>query len=399
MTPMNSDWMIALGLLSATGGWGPYELSPTPPAAFDAPPVEQWTVPLPGPQLSSATHTELGEPVIHGEEIFIGSAAADALLVLDRRDGRLLRQMPAAGPVQSSPIVAGERVYFSDSSGTTWCYPLDGDVPFWSHYSGAPILSSPTVTADRVYLANVDNLVYALQREDGELAWRYAHRTDPTRTAELELYGAPSPVLSGDEILAGFSDGALISLSADSGDPLWSRRVGEGAYPDLIAAALIHGDEIIVSGYSEPLLAMDRQTQSVRWRLDAGGPQAAVVADEQLIHGGGDGVLRALDGRTGDLLWEWDSDTGAALTRPVPTEAGLLIGASAGSVYLISSGGELLWSYDPGFFLAGVTATPAVDGRQALVVTNAGNLISFVVPNAGPGKKPAPPERPPRGPR
>jgi outer membrane protein assembly factor BamB len=398
MNRMHSDWMIALGLLSATGGWGPYELSPTPPATFDAPPVEQWTVPLPAPILSSATHTELGSPVIHGEEIFIGSAALDALIVLDRRDGRLLRMLPAAGPVQSAPVIFDGRVYFSDSSGTTWCYPLSGDVPFWSHYSGAPILSSPTVTGDRVYLANVDNLVYALQRSDGELAWRYAHRTDPTRTAELELYGAPSPILSGDAVLTGFSDGAFIALSASSGDPLWSRRVGEGAYPDIIAAALTHGDEIIVSGYSEPLLAMDRVTQSVRWRMEVGGAQSPHVDDGRLIHGGGDGILRALDGQTGDLLWEWDSETGGALTRPIDTEAGLLIGASGGSVYLVSDDGELLWTYDPGFFLAGVTANPVVEGRQALVLTNAGNLISFVVPDAGPGRKPMV-ERPPRGPR
>ena len=391
--------MVTLGLLSATGGWGPYELSPTPPASFDGPPVEQWTVPLPGPRLSSASHTELGAPVILGEEIFVGSAAADVLLVLDRRDGRLLRELEAAGPVQASPVVVDDRIYFSDSSGTTWCYPLTGSVPFWSHYSGAPILSPPTVTPDRVYLANVDNLVYALERADGELAWRYAHRTDPTRTAELELYGAPSPVHAGEEILAGFSDGALISLSADTGDPQWSRRVGEGAYPDLIAPAMVLNDEIIVAGYSEPLLAMDRETQSVRWRMDIGGPSEAVSDGERLVHGGGDGILRSIDSQTGDLLWEWDSDTGASLTRPVPTEAGLLIGASAGSVYLISDDGELLWSYDPGHFLAGITSAPAVDGRQAVVLTNAGNLISFIVPDAGPGKKPVPPPRPDRGPR
>ena len=398
MTSLHSDWMIALGLLSATGGWGPYELSPTPPAAFDAPPVEQWRIPLPAPTLSSATHTELGSPVIHGEEIFIGSAALDALIVLDRRDGRLLRTLPAAGPVQSAPIIDSERVYFSDSSGTTWCYPVSGDVPFWSHYSGAPILSSPTITEERVYLANVDNLVYALQRADGELTWRYAHRTDPTRTAELELYGAPSPTQVGDSVLTGFSDGALIALSADTGDPQWSRRVGEGAYPDIIASALSSGDEIIVSGYSEPLLAMDRETQAVRWRMEVGGPQAAVLAGELLIHSGGDGILRAMDGQTGDLLWEWDSETGGALTQPIETEAGLLIAASAGSVYLISGDGELLWTYDPGYFLAGITATPAVNGRQAVVLTNAGNLISFVVPDAGLGKKPQV-ERPGRGPR
>jgi outer membrane protein assembly factor BamB len=115
--------------------------------------------------------------------------------------------------------------------------------------------------------------------------------------------------------------------------------------------------------------------------MDVGGAHPAVSFGDRLLHSGGDGVLRAMDAQTGDLLWEWDSETESALTRPLPTPAGVLVGAAAGSVFLINpEDGEPLWWYDPGYFLAGVTANPAVDGRQAVVLTNAGNLISFVVP-------------------
>ena len=395
-------WMIAMGFLSATGSEGHYTLSsPDVSGEFSSPPVVQWVVPLPVPPHTSASHTELGGPVLHGDEIFIGSAAADALLVLDRRDGHLLRQLPTTAPVQAPVVIDGELLYFSDTSGTTWCYPLEGEEPLWSHYSGAPVLSSPTIADGRVYISNVDNLVYALDAGSGELVWRYAHRIDPTRTAELELYGAPSPVLAGETVLTGFSDGALIALSVEGGEALWSRRVGEGKYPDLIAPAMVREDDILVAGYTEPLLALDRTNQAVRWRLEIGGPQAVVEAEGLLLHGGGDGLLRALDAQTGDQLWEWDSQTGSALTQPIPTPAGLLVGASAGSVYLVNTlTGALLWEYDPGYFLAGVTSTPAVGGRQAVVLTNAGNLISFIVPRSDDAPRSRPMvERPPKGPR
>lgn len=379
-----SDWMISLGLLSVTGGLGPYELSPPNTSGhFDAPPVVQWIVPLPVPPLASATHTERSGPVLHGENIYVGAAGDDGVLVLDRRSGRLLTRMPTTAPVQSSPVITDDMILFTDVSGTTWCYPLEGGEPLWEHYSGAPLLSSPTISGDSVFVANVDGQVYALSLQEGELQWRFAHRTDPGRLAELELYGAPSPIIAGDTVLAGFSDGAVVALSVDSGDPLWTRRVGEGAYPDIIAEPLVREGDLLISGYTEPLLSMDRENQAIRWRQDVGGPHPAVEDGQQLLHSGGDGILRALDSRTGDVLWEWDSDTAAALTRPVSTPGGILVGAAAGTVYLVEpDSGDLVWKYDPGHFLAGITAAPAVEGRQAVVLTNAGHLISFVVPRS-----------------
>jgi len=380
--PPAADWMTTQGFRSVTGELGPHRLSPPDTAgSFDGAPVVNWRVRLPTPPHASATHTERSGPVLSGERIYVGAAGDDGLMVLDRRDGSLLWRMPATAPVQASPVVSGERVFFTDVSGTTYCFPTDGDEALWSHFSGAPLLSPPTVEGGTVYVANVDGQVYALSAEDGSLLWRYAHRTDPGRLAELELYGAPSPVLAGEMLLTGYSDGAVIALRASTGDPLWTRRVGEGAYPDLIAEPAVRESDLLIAGYSEPLISMDRETQAVRWRLDVGGPHPVVESGELLLHSGGDGILRALDALTGDLKWEWDSTTESALTRPIPTAAGVLVGAAAGTVYLIDpETGEERWDYDPGYFLSGVTAAPAVEGRQAVVLTNAGNLVSFVVP-------------------
>ena len=376
-----SDWLVTMGFLSATGGWGSYELSPPQVTGdFDRPPVLQWSVSLLGP--SESAHTEPAEPVLFGDKIYLGSSTVDGLLVLDRRSGRLLSTLPANGPVASAPVFANERIYFADTAGTTWCYAQNTLQLVWEHFSGAPVLAAPTVNESQVFISNVDNLVFALSAEDGSLLWRHAHKADSSRLAELELYGAPSPLISGGEVLAGFSDGTLLALDPVEGNAIWQRRVGEGQYPDLISSPIIHDDAIVISGYSEPLLSMTEDL-SVRWRLDVGGAHSAVGVGTALLHGGGDGILRSVDSQTGVVRWSWDSGTASALTRPVLTEAGVLVGASSGSVYLVDlDSGDLVWSYSPDYFLSGVTATPAVDGRQVVVLTNAGNLLGFVVPPA-----------------
>ena len=376
------DWLFATGLAIAPSERGPANYSGT----FADAPVLTWRVPLPGPPVASATHSELGGPLLAGDFIYVGSAGADALYVLDRRTGREVRSLPTKGPVHSTPVIEDGRLYFSDGGGFTWCYPVDGDTPFWHHEAGAPILATPTLDGDAIYIANVDNVVTALNKADGVLEWRYAHRLDATRKVELELFGTPAPQRAGDLVLAGFSDGRLVALDARTGETRWQRTVGEGEYPDLIASARPADGAALVAGFAEPLVYMDLETRYVRWRREEGGPQPAALVDlgdgqTTVFHGGVDGQLRRYDLRTGDLAWEWDSGTGTSLSTPQLTEAGLLVAASGGTVYLVdAAAGTTLWAYEPSFQLAGISSAPAVDGRRAVVVTNAGFIMSFVSP-------------------
>ena len=386
-----ASWWATLGLV-ASNMQGTDVPPPADDLAFDAAPVLDWRVPLPGPKMSASIHTEAGGPLIHGNHIYVGTASDDVLLVLHREDGRLVTRLEASAGVQSTPVIVADHLYYTDTAGTTWCRSLEDYAVVWSHAGGAPILSAPTVLSDRVVVANVENVLVALDAQTGALVWRHAQRLDPSRSTELELYGAPAPTLAGELLLSGFSDGSMVALDLESGTVVWQRRVGEGQYPDIIAEALvIEGaggtTDAIVSGYTEPLVSIELESRNVRWRHDVGGACAAVLgAERRIYHGGNDGVLRAIDAVTGAIAWEWDSETEAALTQPVLTEAGLLVGASAGGFSLIDvDDGSLAWRFDDGYELAGITAAAAVHGRQAVVLTNAGNLYSFVVPQEEPG--------------
>jgi outer membrane protein assembly factor BamB len=403
-------WAVVLGLAAA-----PPAPAPGPPAAapaaFSALPAEQWRVELPGQPFPAATHTELGGPVIHGGHIFVGRASTDALFVLDRRSGREVRRIPTAAPVQSQPVVVDGRLLFADLSGRIQVWdlaaavdPSGGGAPLWQKEGSAPVLSPPTVVDGAVYVSNVADVVIALSLADGALLWRHAQRLDASRSTELELYGAPPPQYvespEGPQLIVGFTDGALAGLSAAEGEVLWQRRVGEGQYPDILGRALTVGEDVVVAGFTEPLVALHRGTRNVRWRVDVGGAQEAVLGGGSgarpergagpgphgfVFHGGVDGKLRCVDARTGGVVWTWDSETGTALTRPVPTEAGLLVGASGGGLYLVDPvDGAARWTWSPGFHPAGITSAPAVDGRQAVAVTNAGNIVSFIIPRDEP---------------
>lgn len=349
--------------------------------SFAAPPVHHWSVRLPGEGLNSASHTEQTRPVFLDDDLLVGSAGGTALYRLTRDGGDLVTAYPAAASVESEAVVQGGRVYFADTSGTAWCYELDGDL-VWSRDTGAPVLVRPTVTNDRVFLTNVDDLGVALDADTGELAWRYQRPPDPTRDAELRLYAAPAAVPVGELVLLGFSDGSVVALDQQGGDLQWERRVGEGIYPDIVAAPAIYGSDILASGYLQPLVAIDIGSHNVRWRLEHGAAAEPLVTEDGLIlHPGTDGVLRAITALTGAVRWEWDSATSGALTTPILTDAGLVVGSSAGSVYLIDpDSGEETWRYRGSELLEGISASPAVDGRQLVFVSNSGILYSMLSP-------------------
>jgi len=354
---------------------------PATGAALSSPPLLLWRRQLPGAPATTATRTETAAPVVDGAYIYVGYSGTNGLLVLDRRDGAVLFELETQAPVVSAPVLTDAFVYVTDAAGYTSAFLRDRLAqgrPAWTHFSGAPILSSPTVQDGVLYVTNVDDLVYALDARTGALKWRHAHKLETVRVAELELFGAPRPIVADGMVLVGFSDGFLVGLGAADGSPRWSASIGEGVYPDLIAPPQRVGASVVVGGYSEPLLSLDPASRSVQWRLDVGSASPFTLDGETLWHGGTDGVLRRLDARSGNVVWSWDSGTGGSLTQPIPTAQGVLVGSSEGSLYLVSPDtGATRWTFDPGYLLTGITGTPAVVGDTVYAVSNGGVLYAM----------------------
>lgn len=368
------------------------------PGTFKNAPVAHWSRPLPGRPVNAATHSERGRPVVIGERLLLGSAGGTGLFAISRRDGKLLQTYESPGTVESEPVLAGERIWFSDTTGTTSCYTLAGEL-IWRHQTTAAVPNRLLLDGTNVILRTVDDQVLALNRETGEPDWQYRRRPDVARISELRLYAAPEPALSERYAIMGFSDGVVVALDRRTGDQAWEARVGEGEYPDIVAPVTVLGGLVFASGYTGPLIALDVETGAARWRFDAGSASAAVLFERDqdrsplLLHPGTDGALRAIDPRDGALLWIWRSGRGGALTSPLPTEAGLLIGSSLGVFAIVDpETGTTVWQWHEDRQIQGISVAPVVAGRQVFVISNAGRIYAMLSPNPD---RPAPHTRRP----
>lgn len=356
--------------------------------AVTGPPVLSWRVALPGGPITSAAHHERVRPVLFGRLAYVGSAEGDGLYALERTSGRVVQHFAATTSVETEPYVDAQRIVFGDTGGHVWAYAHDGTL-LWSRDVGAPILSKPWVDDGVVAVATVGDVIAAYNAGSGELLWRHTHKAGLFRKASLALYVSSPVVRMGDLLLGGFSDGRLVAFDRATGEVRWQLAIGEGDYPDVVAPPDVGAAPVLVtSGYFEPTVAYDTEARKLLWTSDHGSAAAvARITDAagrgRVIQPGTDGVLRALDALSGELVWSWSSESEGALTEPVPTPAGLLVGSQAGTLWLIDPEvGAPTWMFDPGYVVEGLAAAPAVEGRQVVFATNGGNLYSLVTPLA-----------------
>lgn len=102
---------------------------------------------------------------------FLSSAAVrDGLVVIGGRDKRL-RALAAAtgeqrwsyttrGKIDSSPVIAGDRVYVAPVSGEIFALSLESGDVLWSFDTGSAFVASPGIAAGRLVIGTVDGQLY-----------------------------------------------------------------------------------------------------------------------------------------------------------------------------------------------------------------------------------------------
>ncbi len=152
------------GVLYAAGdNFGSHRLR-----AFDVPSgAELWSAPYGVGNSNSA-------PAVGDSVVVIGSGFA-SVEAFSRADGRSVWSFAVGSPiasarpyssaistVTSSPIIAGNEVYFGADDGRLYAVDVNSGVLRWSADLGAPIRSSPAASGNMLLIATADGTLFAL---------------------------------------------------------------------------------------------------------------------------------------------------------------------------------------------------------------------------------------------
>lgn len=161
----------------------------------------------------------------------------------------------------ASPVIDGDSVYVANAMGAVVALDITSADEHWR----APIIAAgewdygivatPALSAGKLFVPTQYDRLAALDTSDGSIVWTLEVAESPLRPSHTRtVTGAvgASPVVSGDVLWVGASDGVLLALDPSTGDELWRADLGS----PITSGAAPAGDLLIVATYDGTVRAM-----------------------------------------------------------------------------------------------------------------------------------------------
>ena len=262
-----------------------------------------------------------------------------------------------AGPVVSSPVVAGSSVYVGSSDHSLYALNRADGTVRWKFATQGPVNSSPAVRAGVVYVNSVDGRFYAVDAVTGKQRWNFRTSGERRFTApgihggipRTEMMADPfdvllsSPVIAGNAVYFGSGDHNVYALNAETGALLWKFETGNVVH----ATPAVANGVVFIGSWDRNLYALDAATGKERWHYQTGNDtttynqigiaSSAAVVNGIVYFGCRDGHFYAVDASTGQQKWNVDNKMGWVIASPA---------VSKGVVYFPTSDGKRFKAID-----------------------------------------------------
>lgn len=281
--------------------------------------------PAPPYEVTWETELEGGPPIAPpvlgaGLLVIVGRSEVAAL---DPESGEPVWSVERAEGTGGAPAVAGDLVLFVEgvpgpgeeaeaeggteeevSPGVVAISAADGE-PAWRAEIDSPSAGGVTATGDRAYVATRAGTLYALDLEDGSVAWTFPEETSGERFESAPAVAGGLVLVSGQDVPDRSS--FLLALDEETGERAWSYR------PESIGLGVSspsEGEGLVVVGTVDErpaASAFDLSGGDDRWttpvRLPFTGRQLPIVTESAVVLADAGGHVYRLDPEDGELLW------------------------------------------------------------------------------------------------
>ena len=243
------------------------------------------------------------------------------------------------------------------------------------------ILSQPKTDGDIVVVQTVDGKLVAVDRENGLQRWTYE-----TTLPALTLRGTSSPVLTSEgTVVAGFSNGILVSVAAEDGVWSWEERVAvpDGQYDierviDVDGDLLLDGARILASSYQGNLMAFDTATGRIVWGMEASSYHGMDQGFGNIYYSNDESHLVAVRDNSSDVVWQNEELQYRDLTAPKTISNYVAVADFEGYLHLISQiDGRIIGRTR--IDNDGVRSNLIVEDGSLIVYGNGGSLVSLTI--------------------
>lgn len=246
----------------------------------------------------------------------------------------------------ASPSASQKYVVFTTDRG--WVTALDArsGEEIWSIRLGSSNRSTPTIVDDTVYLSGGQNgTIYALNLLNGNIKWSKS-------IGQPAIYESPLYIDGTLIVSSGLTDNASVyALDARDGKELWSSSLGGSSF---FGGAI--GDQLVYIGSYEnrTLRALQITDGAEIWskQISQEGFASRPVYHEGTVYvqtsnfGNGAGSLLAINGTTGEIVWQVAGVGDSQAGSPIIYENLVMVGSSSMPILRAfnKTTGEEVWS-------------------------------------------------------
>ena len=304
-------------------------------------------------------------PVLKGDIVYVNTQNK-GIVALNKDTGSIIWERPTEIPVDSSPTVTKDLIFVGLRNNRVIALDRYNGNEKWQftmpdNPNALPLTGSPLVKDGVLYIGSGDNKLYALDASTGEKKWDYLTRHWITNT----------PAISDNLLVISSMDGRVTVHDTNTGKRRFSFR---GLGPHIIGSPSISGESIYVTYRNGIVISVNLKEEEVlffsryyrlrlqlwlwgmmdhpglpkgvNWVRPMGGTILSTAAsdNEKVYISTNEGLLHALNGKTGEREWVYDVRP-LQLSSPTIIENTILLTDASGTLHAVNKqNGEPLWN-------------------------------------------------------
>ena len=300
----------------------------------------------------------------------------------------------------SAADLVGAPVMFRGDAAHSGVYPATSGRNLigmqWRFPTGGEVVSTPAIAGDTVYVGSGDGKLYAIDLWNGSERWSYDAKSPISS----------SPAVDGKTVYVATRNGRLLAIDATTHKLRWQHQTGADvpwpwgheSYDDYIASAVLTDDVVIFGAGDGSVYALRAATGTVKWIARTGERIRATpaVADGAVFVGSAGGRLYRFDLASGKRDWvfattgasydsgEFGFDRRTLVSSPSIANGFVYVGSRDGKFYAVNAKtGALRWKTD--YDLPWVITSPAVSDGHVYIGSSDGYFVQSL--DAGDGKE------------
>jgi len=276
-------------------------------------------------------------PILVGDSLYAASAEGRVMSV-DPESGRVRWKQDLDLALSGGVGHHGNSVFVGASEGLVMRVDAASGSEIWRAPVSGEVLSAPQGDGRYVVAQTYDGKLMGFDYETGEVRWTYT-----SDVPVLTLRGTGTPMILGDNAIAGFADGKVVAINLRSGNVAWEVRVAipQGRSEierivDIDGSMALQGSELYVASYQGRMAAIDTRSGRRLWQRNVSSVSGVGVGFGNVYVADDDGTVSAFLRNGQGVRWQ-NIDLGfRELSRPTPVNSYVATVDFEGYLHLLS---------------------------------------------------------------